>query len=73
MCWTVDLIMHLRDAPLPATKEEILDYAVRSGAPAEVIQNLQMLKDDDGIIYKDLEDIWPDIPQIGEDFLLNPE
>ena len=73
MYWTLDLILHLEDAPLPATKEELLDYAVRSGAPSEVIANLQLLEDDDEMIYESLEDIWPDIPQTSEDFLFNSD
>jgi hypothetical protein len=73
MYWTLDLILHLEDAPLPATKEELLDYAVRSGSPQEVIINLQFLEDDEEMIYESLEDIWPDIPQTSEDFLFNQD
>ena len=36
MYWTLDLASKLEDAPWPATKEELIDYAVRSGAPHEV-------------------------------------
>lgn len=71
MYWTLDTILHLKDAPLPATKEELLDYAVRSGAPQEVIINLQMLEEDEEMVYEQLEDIWPDIPPTSEDFLFN--
>ena len=73
MYWTLDLILHLEDAPLPATKEELLDYAVRSGSPQEVIINLQFLEEDEEMIYESLEDIWPDIPQTSEDFLFNQD
>lgn len=73
MYWTLDLILHLEDAPLPATKEELLDYAVRSGCPQEVIINLQFLEEDEEMIYESLEDIWPDIPQTSEDFLFNQD
>ena len=45
MIWTVELASYLDDAPWPATKEELLDYAERIGAPLEVIENLQELED----------------------------
>ena len=31
---------HLEDAPWPATRDELIDYAIRSGSPLEVIENL---------------------------------
>ena len=36
MYWTLELAQHLEDAPWPATKDELIDYAIRSGAPLEV-------------------------------------
>ena len=69
--WTLDLACSLDDAPFPATKAELLDYANRSGAPEEVIENLQELEDDDEI-YESIEDIWPDYPT-KEDFFFNEE
>ena len=41
MYWTLELASKLEDAPWPATKDELIDYAMRSGAPLEVIENLQ--------------------------------
>ena len=41
MYWTLELASHLEDAPWPATKDELIDYAIRSGAPVEVVENLQ--------------------------------
>ena len=55
----------------PATKEELIDYAIRSCAPLEVMENLSELDDDDEI-YETIEDIWPDYPS-KEDFLWNEE
>jgi hypothetical protein len=46
MYWTLELASHLEDAPWPATKDELIDYAIRSGAPMEVIENLQELEDE---------------------------
>ena len=40
MYWTLELASKLEDAPWPATKEELIDYAIRSGAPLEVLENL---------------------------------
>ena len=50
MYWTLELASKLEDAPWPATKDELIDYAVRSGAPDEVIQNLQEIEDE-GDVY----------------------
>ena len=61
MYWTLELASRLDDAPWPATKEELIDYATRSGAPMEVIENLS-----------EIEDIWPDYPS-KEDFLFNED
>ena len=61
----------LEDAPWPATKEELIDYDMRSGAPMEVVENLQELEDD-GEIYETIEDVWPDYPT-KEDFLFNED
>ena len=41
MYWTLELASKLEDAPWPATRDELIDYAARSGAPLEVIENLQ--------------------------------
>ena len=58
MYWTLELASKLEDAPWPATKDELIDYAQRSGAPLEVIENLQEMEDE-GEIYECMEDIWP--------------
>ena len=71
MYWTLDLAYHLEDAPWPATRDELIDYAIRSGAPVEVIENLQEMEDEDEI-YEGIEDSWPDYPR-KEDFLFNEE
>lgn len=71
MYWTLELASKLEDAPWPATKEELIDYAMRSGAPMEVIENLQEMEDE-GDTYECIEDIWPDYPQ-KEDFFFNEE
>ena len=71
MFWTLELASSLDDAPFPATKDELIDFANRSGAPEEVIENLQELEDD-GEIYETIEDIWPDYPT-KEDFFFNEE
>ena len=61
MYWTLELASKLEDAPWPATKDELIDYAIRSGLPLEVIENLQEMEDE-GEIYESIEDIWPDYP-----------
>ena len=73
MYWTLELASKLEDAPWPATKDELLDYANRTGAPAEVIENLQELEDEDEEQYESILDIWPDYPTQDEDFFFNEE
>lgn len=67
MYWTLHLAAHLEDAPWPATQEELIDYAERTGAPIEVIENLHELEDD-GEPYESIEEIWPDYPSANDDF-----
>ena len=65
------LVWSMEDAPWPATKDELIDYAMRSGAPLEVLENLQEIEDE-GDVYESIEDIWPDYPT-KEDFLFNED
>ena len=71
MIWTIELASFLDDAPWPATKDELIDYAVRTGAPAQVIHNLEELEDTDEP-YESIEEIWPDYPT-DEDFFFEDE
>ena len=72
MYWTLELATKLEDAPWPATKDELIDYDMRSGAPLEVIENLQEIEDE-GETYESIEDIWPDYPTNDEDFFFDEE
>lgn len=65
MYWTLELASYLEEAPWPATRNELLDYAERTGAPLEVLENLRELPDDD-TIYESIEDVWPDYPSRDE-------
>lgn len=65
MYWTLELASYLEEAPWPATRNELIDYAERTGAPLEVIENLRELPDDD-TIYETIEDVWPDYPSRDE-------
>ena len=71
MYLTLELASKLEDAPWPASKDELIDYAIRSGAPMEVIENLQDIEDDEEI-FESIEDIWPDYPS-KDDFFFNEE
>ncbi|HOV99751.1 MAG TPA: DUF2795 domain-containing protein [Bacteroidota bacterium] len=71
MIWTIELASYLDDAPWPATKEELIDYAIRTGAPTQVIQNLEELEDTEEP-YESIEEIWPDYPN-DEDFFYEDE
>ena len=46
MYWTLELASYLSDAPWPANKDELIDYAIRAGAPLEVVENLQSIEDE---------------------------
>ena len=61
MYWTLELASKLEDAPWPATKDELIDFAQRSGAPLEVIENLQEIEEE-GEVFESIEDIWPADP-----------
>jgi len=71
MYWTLELAAALEDAPWPSSKDELIDYAIRSGAAIEVIENLQELEDE-GELYEGIEDIWPDYPT-HDDFFFNED
>jgi len=71
MYWTLELASYLSDAPWPATKDELIDYSIRTGAPLEVVENLQSMEDEEDI-YESIEEIWPDFPT-EEDYLLNED
>lgn len=65
------MAQYLSDAPWPATKDELIDYAIRTGAPMEVVENLQAAEDE-GEVYESMEELWPDYPT-DDDFLWNEE
>ena len=71
MYWTLELASYLEDAPWPATKDELIDFAIRTGAPLEVVENLQDLEDEVDI-YESIEEIWADYPS-KYDFLFNED
>lgn len=71
MYWTLELATWLEDAPWPATRDELADFALRTAAPMEVVENLRELPDD-GMNYESIEEIWPDYPT-REDFLFNED
>ncbi|MGB3618537.1 MAG: DUF2795 domain-containing protein [Catalinimonas sp.] len=71
MYWTLELASYLEDAPWPATKDELVDFSLRTGAPMEVAENLSELEDD-GQPYESIEEIWPDYPT-KDDFLFNED
>ena len=57
MYWTLEMASKLEDAPWPATKAELIDYA-------------QL--EDEGIAYDGIEEIWPDYPT-KEDFFFHED
>ena len=71
MYWTLELASYLSDALWPATKDELIDYAIRTGAPMEVVENLQEIEDE-GDMYESIDEIWPDYPS-EEDYLWNED
>ena len=71
MFWTLELASHLEDAPLPATKDELIDYAIRSCLSDEIIENLKEIEDETEV-FESIEDIWPDYPT-KEDFFFHED
>jgi len=67
----MELASYLLDAPWPATKEELIDYALRTGAPPEVIEDLQELEGGEDP-FESMEEIWPEYPT-DEDFFFGDE
>ena len=57
--------------PWPATKDELIDFSIRTGAPLEVVENLQAMEDEDDV-YESIEEIWPDFPT-DDDYLWNED
>jgi hypothetical protein len=72
MIWTVELASFLDDAPWPATRDELLEYADRIGAPLEVLENLNEIEDAEEI-FDNIEDIWPDYPTDEDFFFLDED
>ena len=73
MYWTLELASKLEDAPWPATKDELFDYAIRAGAPMEVVENLRdLVEEEPGIQWDAIEDVWPDYPT-KDDFFFNED
>ena len=71
MYWTLELASYISDAPWPASKDELIDFSIRTGAPLEVVENLQSLEDE-GDVYESIEEIWPDYPT-KDDFFFNED
>ncbi|CAN5442595.1 MAG: DUF2795 domain-containing protein [Bacteroidetes bacterium] len=74
MFWTPELAKWLEDAPWPATKEELIDYSNRTGAPLQVIENLLELDDStEDQSYEGIEDIWPEYEAASDDIFFNED
>ncbi|MCX6141016.1 MAG: DUF2795 domain-containing protein [Candidatus Kapabacteria bacterium] len=73
MFWTPELASFLEDAPWPATKEELIDYTNRSGAPLQVLDNLAELDDSDEITYEGIEDLWPEYEAASDDMFFSED
>ena len=72
MYWTLELASYLSDAPWPANKDELIDFSIRTGAPLEVVENLQEIEEEEGDVYESILEIWPDYPT-EEDYLWNED
>jgi hypothetical protein len=75
MIWTVELAAALDDAPFPATRDELIEWATREGLPQQVLDNLHELEEieeGEDTVYEDMEDIWPDYIR-KEDFFHNED
>ena len=43
MIWTVELAAALDEAPFPASRDELIEWAERNGLPQQVLTNLEEL------------------------------
>ena len=68
MYWTLELASYLSDAPWPATKDELIDYSIRTGAPLEVVENLQQIEDQGETFEKVLCRISNNVQKLGKSF-----
>ena len=62
----------MSDALWKVNKDELIDFAIRTGAPLEVVENLQAIEEEDEDVYESIQDIWPDFPT-EEDYLWNED
>ena len=72
MYWTLELASYLSDAPWPANKDELIDFSIRTGAPLEVVEDLQEIEEEEGEAYESIIEIWPDYPT-EDDYLWNDD
>ena len=72
MYWTLELASYLSDAPWPANKDELIDFSIRTGAPLEVVENLQEIEEEEEETYESILEIWPDYPT-EDDYLWNED
>ncbi|HYM20797.1 MAG TPA: DUF2795 domain-containing protein [Candidatus Kapabacteria bacterium] len=72
MLWTPELAQYLEDAPWPATRDELIDYCERIGAPPAVIKNLQEIEDQDEV-FESIEEVWPDYSSETDEFYYDDE
>ncbi|GAB5466884.1 MAG: DUF2795 domain-containing protein [Candidatus Kapaibacteriales bacterium] len=73
MFWTPELAKFLEEAPFPATKEELIDFANRNGSPYQVLDNLYELDDTDELI-EGMEDLWNEYEDMAsEEYFYNDD
>ncbi len=72
MIWTPELASFLEDAPWPATRDELIDYCERTGAPMQVLENLSELEEED-VLFEGIEDIWPEYINQDDDFYFDED
>ena len=58
---------------MASKKDELIDFAIRSGSPMEVVENLQeLVEEEENQTWEKIEEIWPDYPS-KEDFFFNED
>ncbi|MGI6370225.1 MAG: DUF2795 domain-containing protein [Ignavibacteria bacterium] len=71
MFWTPELAQTLEEAPWPATKDELFDYANRVGCPQQVLDNILSIEDSEELV-EGIEDLWPEYEDIiNEEYFYN--
>ena len=71
MYWTLELASYLSDAPWPANKDELIDFAFERVLHLKLSKTFKPLRMKEKV-YESIDEIWPDYPT-DDDYLWNED